>query len=92
MIKNSSANAGDIGDTSSIPGLGRFPGGGHGSQLHYPCGESHEQRSLVGYSPWGRKESDTTEATEHTQTYTNAELQREEIKGIYTWKVEVKLP
>ena len=24
-------------------------------------GESHEQRSLVGYSPWGRKESDTTE-------------------------------
>ena len=26
-------------------------------------GESHEQRSLVGYSPWCRKESDTTEAT-----------------------------
>ena len=25
-------------------------------------GESHGQRSLVGYSPWGRKESDTTEA------------------------------
>ena len=24
-------------------------------------GESHEWRSLVGYSPWGRKESDTTE-------------------------------
>ena len=23
--------------------------------------ESHEQRSLVGYSPWGRKESDRTE-------------------------------
>ena len=27
-------------------------------------GKSHGQRSLVGYSPWGRKESDTTEATE----------------------------
>ena len=26
-------------------------------------GESHGQRSLVGYSPWGRKESDMTEAT-----------------------------
>ena len=26
-------------------------------------GESHGQRSLVGYSPWGRKESDLTEAT-----------------------------
>ena len=25
----------------------------------------HGQRSLVGYSPWGHKESDTTEATEH---------------------------
>ena len=25
-------------------------------------GESHEQRSLAGYSPWGCKESDTTEA------------------------------
>ena len=27
------------------------------------AGESHGQRSLVGYSPWGRKELDTTEAT-----------------------------
>ena len=26
-------------------------------------GESHGQRSLVGYSPWGFKESDRTEAT-----------------------------
>ena len=26
-------------------------------------GESHGQRSLVGYSPWGRKELDTAEAT-----------------------------
>ena len=25
------------------------------------AGESHGQRSPVGYSPWGRKESDTTE-------------------------------
>ena len=28
-----------------------------------PHGESHGQRSLEGYSPWGRKESDTSEAT-----------------------------
>ena len=28
-------------------------------------GKSRGQRSLVGYSPWGRKESDATEATEH---------------------------
>ena len=30
-------------------------------------GESHGQRSLEGYSLWGRKESDTTEVTEHTR-------------------------
>ena len=29
-------------------------------------GKSHEQRNLVGYGPQGRKESDTTEVTEHT--------------------------
>ena len=28
-------------------------------------GEPHRQRSLVGYSPWGHKESDTTELTKH---------------------------
>ena len=31
-------------------------------------GESHGQRILVGYSPWGRKESDTTERL-HLLTY-----------------------
>ena len=28
-------------------------------------GESHGQRSLAGYNPWGRKESDMTKATQH---------------------------
>ena len=31
MVKNPSANVGDIRDVGSIPGLGRFPGGGHGN-------------------------------------------------------------
>ena len=31
-------------------------------------GETHQQRSLVGYSPWGRRESDMTEAMWHTRT------------------------
>ena len=49
-------------DPGSIPGSGRFPGEGNGNplQLFLP-GESHGLRSLVGYSPRGRKESDTTE-------------------------------
>ena len=42
------------------------PGGGYGNALPtFLPGTSHGQRSLVGYSPWGHKESDTTEATEH---------------------------
>ena len=57
--KESSCNVGDL---SLIPGLGRSPGGGHRNPLQYSCLENlHGQRSLVGYSPRGRKESDTTE-------------------------------
>ena len=42
--------------------MGRFPGGGHDNPLQYSCLENpHGQRSLVGYSPWGHKELDTTE-------------------------------
>ena len=44
----------------SIPGSGRTPGERNGYPLFLP-GEFHEQRSLVGYSPWGCKKSDTTE-------------------------------
>ena len=35
--KNSSANTGDTRDTGSIPGSGRFPGGGNGDPLQYSC-------------------------------------------------------
>ena len=39
-------------------------------------GESHGRRSLVGYSPWGRKEMDTTECRHtHTQTHTHTHAQ-----------------
>ena len=59
--KESACNVGELGLT---PGLERSPGGGHGNPLQYSCLENpHGQRSLVGYSPWGRKKSDTTEAT-----------------------------
>ena len=37
VVKNPPANAGDIEDVSSIPGLGRSPGGGLGSSLQYSC-------------------------------------------------------
>ena len=59
--KESACNAKDTGDLGSIPGLERSPGQGNGNPLQYFLPEkSHGQRSLVGYSPWGHKESDTT--------------------------------
>ena len=59
ISKESTSNVEDLG---LIPGLGQSPGGGHGNQLQYSCLENlHGQRSLVGCSLWGRKESDTTE-------------------------------
>ena len=42
-------------------------GGGCGNPLQYTCLENpHGQRSLVGYSPWGHKESDTNEQLNHS--------------------------
>ena len=35
VVKNLPAIAGDAGDTGSIPGLGRYPGGGNGNSLQY---------------------------------------------------------
>ena len=62
MVKNLAADTEDIRDVGLMPGLGRSPGGGHGNPLQYSCLENpHEQRSLVGYSPLGHKESDMTE-------------------------------
>ena len=37
VVKNPPANAGGIKDMGLIPGLGRSPGGGHGSPLQYSC-------------------------------------------------------
>ena len=37
-------------------------------------GESHGQRGLVGYSPWGRKESDTTERLHFTSLHTWSQI------------------
>ena len=50
------------GDPGSIPESGRSPGEGNGNPLQHSCLEkSHGWRNLIGYSPWGRKELDTTE-------------------------------
>ena len=60
MGKEFACNAGDAGEVCLIPGLGTASGGGYGNPLQCSCLEkAHGQRSLVGYSSWGRKESST---------------------------------
>ena len=55
--KETACNAGDLG---SITVSGRSPG--EEKAIHSSIVEkSHGQRSLAGYSPWARKESDMTE-------------------------------
>ena len=64
--RESACTAGDLG---SIPGLGRFPGEGNSYPLQYSCLENpHGQRTLAGYSLWGRKELDMTDRLT-TQTH-----------------------
>ena len=78
--KESAYNAGDLG---SIPGFGRSPGGGHGNPLQYSCPENpHAQRSLAGYSPWGRKESDMAK---HSTVYKNGKISQEDQIPIITF-------
>ena len=44
VVKKLPANAGDIRDTSSIPGSGKSPRGGHGNPLQYSCLENPMDR------------------------------------------------
>ena len=64
VVKNPPASTGDVMRLGVHPWIGMIPwrGAWHPTPGFWP-GESHGQRSLVGYSPWGRRESDTTEAT-----------------------------
>ena len=59
---DSNESACSAGKPGLIPGSGRSPVEGNGlpTPIFLPE-ESHGQRSLVGYGPWGRKESDATE-------------------------------
>ena len=54
--KESGFSAGDTGDLDLIPGIGKMPWrSAWQPTLVFLPGKSHEQRSLVGYSPWGPK-------------------------------------
>ena len=73
MVKNLPASAGDARDVGLIPGFDPWVGKIPWSRKWQPTpvflpGKFHGQRSLVGCSPWGCKESYTTERlSTHTE-------------------------
>ena len=72
VAKNLLANAGDIRDTSSIPGLGRSPGGGHGNPSSIPAWRIPWTEEPGGLQSMGSQESDLTEwAHTHKRTPSN---------------------
>ena len=48
VVKNHSANAGDIRDAGLLPESGRSPGGGHGNSFQYSCLENVMDRGVLG--------------------------------------------
>ena len=46
VVKTPPANAGDVRDVGSIPGLGRSSEGGHGNSLQYSCLENLMGRGI----------------------------------------------
>ena len=65
--KESACSAGDTGDTDSIHGSGRLPGGGNGNPIQYFLPEKSHGQSLAGYSPKEHKELDATEMSNNEQ-------------------------
>ena len=53
VVKNLSANAGDVRDAGSVPGLGRSPGEGHGNTLQYSCLENDMDRGAWWATVYG---------------------------------------
>ena len=76
--KESACNAGDAEGVGSIP-AGKVPWRRkwQPTPVVLPA-KSHGQRSLTGYSPWGRQEADNTEATEQARTKRERESRLEE--------------
>ena len=63
VVKNVTASAGDITRLRFDPWVRKIPWRARQPIPIFLPAESHGQRSLADYSPWGRRESDTTEET-----------------------------
>ena len=59
VVKDPPASAGDIRDVGSIPGSGRYPGGGHGNPHQYSCLSSLMDRGAWRATDHGATKSQT---------------------------------
>ena len=95
VVENPPANTGGTRDAVSTPGSGRSPGVENSTPLQYSCLENSKfpgQRNLVGYSPWGLKESNTTERLNtHTHTHTRHIFFLKFFKKIFIYLVALSL-
>ena len=91
MVRNPPANAGD--ERCEFPRVERIPWR-RALQLTpvFLPGESHGQRSLAGYSPWGRKESDMTEVTKHACMHARHSQDYWGLAGIRAFLILVYFP
>ena len=62
VVKNLTANAGDVREARSSPGLGRSPGEWHGNPLQYSCFQNPMDRR-AWWATESDTESDTTDVT-----------------------------
>ena len=76
--KSPSANAGNIRDTGSIPGLWRSPGGGHGNPLQYSCLENPVDRGAWRATVHGGHKEDHKEL-HITEWQTSKALELQEV-------------
>ena len=71
VVKTPPANAEDMGDMGSVPGLRRFTGRRHGNLLQYSCLKNPMDREAWQATVHGCKGSDMTEETKHACTLTH---------------------
>ena len=92
MSKEAACNAGETGDGFD-PSVGKisWKRAWQPTPVFLP-GKPQGQRSLAGYSPWGHRESDTTEVTEHAYivyTYPPSDCLRNKLGGKISFKLAI---
>ena len=92
VVKNPPANAGDARDSSSIPGLGRSPGGGSGYPLQHPCLEKIPWTQEPGRLVHGDEELDTTEHAERRVGRKKKQVDSHSFQHLYSFYIPKFLP